>query len=236
MLTWYFALHYFILFDREEANRHLHEQLQKHHAALRKKEASHQDELNRTKNDHQETQLELNNKKEMFRTLKLEKLAAEKRQESQAAKIFALERRLKESINLMTTTMAIPSTPRHPKVIDSTIGSAAKEGGGTNDFQSSNRKHPPKLVGDFVIPRLDGKKNPRIPSTTKKCAICAEESSGLMKKCECGHKGCKFRAHATCVHHNFVGIARPNLNSHAYLPVILCLSPTSQNISTSTII
>ena len=205
-----------ILFDREEANRHLHQQLQKHHAALRKQEASHQAELNRTKNDHQETQLELNNKKESFRTLKLEKLAAEKRQESQAVKIFALERRLKESINLMTTTIDIPSTPRHPKVMDATTGNAATGDGGTNDIQSINRKHPSKLAGDFVIPRLDGKENPRTPSTTKKCAICSKEASGLMKKCQCGHKGCKFRAHATCVLHSFVGI-----------PVILCRSPTS---------
>ena len=116
----------------------------------------------------------------------------------------------------MPTTMGIPSTPRHPKANDATTGSAAKGGGDTNDFQSSNQKHPPKLAGDFVIPRLDGKENPRTPSTTKKCAICSKEASGLMKKCECGHKGCKFRAHATCVLHSFIGI-----------PAILCHSPTS---------
>jgi len=88
----------------EEANRHLHNQLQKSQAALRKQEVSYEEELNRTKSLHRETQLQLNIEEERFQNVKLEKLAIEKLQESQAAKIFALERRLKESTNLMAAT------------------------------------------------------------------------------------------------------------------------------------
>ena len=239
-LTLYFALHISLCFKiynnddyREEANRYLHQQLQKHQTTLRRQEASHQDELSRTKKDHQDTQIQLNNQKNKFRTLKMEKLATEKRQESQTAKICALERRLKESTNLMTTTVGIP--------FDSTNSSVEKEDGDTHDLEYSNRKHSSRLDSAFVIPRLDGKENQRMSSTTKKCSICSKPPSGLMKKCECGRKGCKIRAHATCVQHEFIGISRPNLTSHAYIPVVLCcpspsnkhmLAPASDKLST----
>ena len=149
--------------DREEANRHLHQQLQKHQATLRSQEASHQDELNRINKDHQETQLQLSSQKDIFRALKLEKLAAEKRQESQAAKIFALERRLKESTNLMTTTMSLPSDPQHQNVVHPAKDSSMKEGSMSSDLDSCNQKHSSKLMDDtFTIPRLDGKEEGKI--------------------------------------------------------------------------
>lgn len=154
--------------DREEANRHLHQQLQKHQATLRSQEASHQDELNRINKDHQETQLQLSNQKDIFRALKLEKLAAEKRQESQAAKIFALERRLKESTNLMTTTMSLPSNPQHENVGHPPKDSSMKEGSRNSDLDSNNQRRSSKLMDDaFAIPRLHGKEDGEIKAAKK---------------------------------------------------------------------
>jgi hypothetical protein len=156
--------------DREEANRHLHQQLKEHQAALQKQDASHQEELNRTKMEHQQAQLQLNSEKDRFRALEVEKLVAEKRQESQTAKLVALERRLKESTNLMTTTAAICSTQQHTTENTSTNNCNRKEDVGVHDFQSSNEKHSPTEVGAFVIPRLDGKEYPRMLSMKKQCS------------------------------------------------------------------
>lgn len=218
--------------NRNEANQHLHQQLQKNQASSQKQEASLDEALNRAKKEHQETKLQLRNHREEFRHLKLQKLAADKRQESQAAKIFALERRLKEVTNLMTTTVSVPSTPQHPYGKNSGNDSFAK-GGGTQDFDSTNRKHTSKAIDEFAIPRL-GEENPRITYKSKHCSICLKQASGLMKKCECDRKGCKFRAHATCVQTMFVGVSRVGLDSNGQeqlspAAVILCRSPTSHH-------
>ena len=57
---------------REEANLHLHQQLQQQQEAMRKQEASHQEELNLTQNNHQEIKYELNNQNDKL-TKKLDK-------------------------------------------------------------------------------------------------------------------------------------------------------------------
>ena len=218
--------------NRNQANQHLHQQLQKNQASSLKQEASLEEALNRAKKEHQETKLQLRNHREEFRTLKLKKLAADKRQESQAAKIFALERRLKEATNLMTTTVSVPSTPQHPNGKNSGNGSITK-GGGTQDIDNTSRKHMSKPIDGFTIPCL-GEENSRITFKAKHCSICLKQASGLMKKCECGRKGCTFRAHATCVQHKFVGVSIADLDSNGQeqlspAAVILCRSPTSHH-------
>ena len=200
---------------REEANLHLHQQLQQQQEAMRKQEASHQEELNLTQNNHQEIKYELNNQNDRFRILKMEKLALEKRYESLVKRHESLSVRLKESTNLMSTTVAIPYTS-HPSINDRN----KKECIGNQNIQGTNREQSPKIVDNFTL----GSSNPRSESMTKKCSICSKESSGLMKKCQCGRKGCKSRAHATCVEQSF---ERPDGSSHAYVPVILCRSSTS---------
>ena len=201
---------------------------------LRKQEASHQEELTRTQKDHQSTQLQLNSQKDLFQNLKLEKLAADKRQESQAAKICALERRLQESTNLMATTVTFPSTPKNPNTIGTTNSSADKSGGSTGDFEGSNHQHSSDTGGAFAIPRLGGKENPGIISTTKKCSICLKDSNGLMKKCECRRKDCKSRAHATCVQRVYAGKSIPGTPATGRVPVVLCCSSASKVPSSGT--
>lgn len=222
--------------DSEEANQHLHQQLQKHQATLRKQEASHQDELNFAKKEHQEMQLQLDNEKEKYRTLKLEKLAADKRQEAQAAKIFALERRLKDSTNLMTTSVAVSSKSGVSNANCSTESYDTK-GDYNRDFleNATEQHHPSKTIGAFAVPRLDGiEKSQHAPGAAKKCSICWKDSSGLMKKCECPRKDCQFRAHTTCVQQKLLGRVSGNSHldssntTHHLLPppIILCHSET----------
>lgn len=218
--------------NRNEANQHLHQQLQKNQASSQKQEVSLEEALNRAKKEHQETKLQLRNQREEFRTLKLQKLAADKRQESQAAKIFALERRLKEATNLITTAVSVPSTSQHPNGKNSGNDSITK-GGGTQDFDNTSRKHTSKAIDGFAIPHL-GEDNSRTTYKAKHCSICLKQTSGLMKKCECGRKGCKFRAHATCVQHNFVGVSKADLDSNGQeqlsrAAAILCRSPTTSH-------
>uniref|UniRef100_A0A7S4AA35 Uncharacterized protein n=1 Tax=Pseudo-nitzschia australis TaxID=44445 RepID=A0A7S4AA35_9STRA len=194
---------------------------------LRKHKASHQEELTRTQKDHQEVKILLNKQKELFQNLKLEKLAADKRQESQAAKIFALERRLKESTNLMETSVAFPSTPQHHNT------DAGTSTGSVNNTKDSNHQHSFDGGNAYTIPRLGGSKEKSgIVSTAKKCAICFKDSSGLMKKCECGRKDCKIRAHASCVRRIYVGNSFSSTSTPARVPVILCGSSISGNNKT----
>lgn len=194
---------------REEANQHLHEQLQEHQSTLRKQNESHQEELARIQKDHRATQSELNQQKEIFQKLKLEKLAVDKRQESQAAKIFALERRLKESTDLMET---YPSRPKHPQ---SDLGMDVHESNGANGNMTP--PHSSNTGSSFAIPRLSG--GTGTTPTVAKCPICFKNAFGLMRKCECGRRDCKARAHASCVYRVSGGTPESGLSR---APVILC--------------
>ena len=80
----------------------------------------------------------------------MEKLAIEKLQSSQVTKILALERRLKDSTNLIVATVKTPSNPRH-KTIDSKICSGEKEVGEHNDFDGSKSKFSSPLNGSSAI-------------------------------------------------------------------------------------
>mmetsp|Transcript_23430 Transcript_23430/g.49884 ORF Transcript_23430/g.49884 Transcript_23430/m.49884 type:complete len:351 (-) Transcript_23430:174-1226(-) len=209
------------LYCLEEANQNLHLQAQENQALLQKQEISHQEEITRAEKEHHEKKLQLNSQKYKFRNLKVEKLAADKRQESLAAKIFALERRLKELTNLMPATVAIPTTNSDSMARNS----LRKDTDSIGNFECSNRGSS-KTNDIDAIPRLGSEENKGILNATKKCYICHKGFSGLMKKCECGRKGCESRAHATCVHRVFVGASTPNTSAPAHAPVILCRSST----------
>ena len=222
--------------DSEEANQHLHQQLQKYQGTSRKQEASHQDELNFAKKDHQEMQLELSEQKEKYRSLKLEKLAADKRQESQAAKIFALERRLKDSTNLMTAAAPISSRSIGALDANSSTACTSTEENRSRDVleNTKEQRDPSKTLGAFAVPRLGAVEKSEFQGAVKKCSICLKDSGGLMKKCECPRKDCQFRAHATCVQQRLLGTILGNsyLDADAHRvpapPVILCRSATAR--------
>ncbi len=225
------------IYDSEEANQHLHQQLQKYQATSRKQEASNQDELNFAKKEHQAMKLQLSNQKEKYRSLKLEKLAADKRQEGQAAKIFALERRLKDSTNLMTTAAPISSQSRGELDVNSSTDCSNTEEDSSRDVAGNMKEQhcPSKTIGAFAVPRLGGVEKPQFPGAVKKCSICFKDSGGLMKKCECPRKDCQFRAHATCVQQRLLGTisGTSHLDSDAQHllqapPVILCRSATTR--------
>jgi hypothetical protein len=180
-----------------EANQHLHQQLQESQTMLQKEKASHQLELTRTQKDYQATLLQVNDQKDLFQKLKLEKLAGDKENKSLSSKICSLERRLQDSTNLIATPSVFPSTPNSSN--NNTAGTANDTidsiRGGTSNDKGSNRQHYSNTGRGFTIPRLGGKEN---ESTSMKCAICRASSSGLMRKCQCGRKDCFHRAHATC--------------------------------------
>eukprot|EP00536_Pseudo-nitzschia_multiseries_P001382 jgi/Psemu1/3257/gm1.3257_g len=201
----------------EEANQHLHQQLQEHQSTIRKAKTSHQEELTRTQKDFQEIQIQLNKEKELFQNLKMEKLAADKRQESQAAKIFALERRLKQSTNLMETNVTFTSVTQNDNTMASTNTSADVLDDATEDVENSIRQYSSSARNRFSIPRLGA------------------DSSGLMKKCECGRKDCKVRAHASCARRIYIGKSTPGTPTPARVPVILCGSSGNKTPSSKAV-
>jgi hypothetical protein len=180
-----------------EANQHLHQQLQESQTVLQKEKVSHQLELTRTQKDYQATLLQVNDQKDKFQKLKLEKLAGDKEKKSLSSKMCSLERRLQDSTNLIATPSVFPSTPNINN--SNTVGTANDTidsiRGGTSNGEGSNRQHYSNTGRGFTIPRLGGKE---IESLSMKCAICRATSSGLMRKCQCGRKDCFHRAHATC--------------------------------------
>ena len=166
-----------------------------------KAKASDQEEMKRIQKDHQAAQLQLNDQKDMLQKFKLEKLAAGKQQKSQASKISALERRLQDSLSVF------PSTPQNSKSNNITGGTMNNTdnsiGGGTNNAgEGSNRQQLSNTSRGFTIPRLGEKEN-ESTAMKLKCAICFKDASSglLMKKCQCGQKGCKIKAHAACLKH-----------------------------------
>ncbi|VEU38173.1 unnamed protein product [Pseudo-nitzschia multistriata] len=219
-----------------EANQHLHRQLLEHQVFLHKQKVLHQEELARAHKDRQDKQLVLDTQNELFEKLRMEKLTVEKRQESQAAKISSLERRLKLSTNLMEKTVTFPSTPQNSNTISSLLKTNAGASTSNVSGRDENNHHPSPGVGiDFTIPRLGGeKRNLAIISTGKKCSICFKDSGGLMKKCECSRRDCKIRAHASCVQHFLMGSASSCKSNPVCMPVILCCPSSNKTSSSST--
>jgi hypothetical protein len=202
----------------EEANQELHRQLQVQQQLLRTERESHQQALAQIQKDHQTTQHKLSAERDLVQSLKVEKQAADKKVSQLLSKLANLERRLKDTTNLMSAATHVGDTSA---VMTSQTASDV-------DKQSTNL-----VAAQYVIPRLGGEKenpanSPDLPPPSSKCSICFKDASGLMKKCECGSTGCQIRAHAMCVQHittNQAGTSVSHPGTPApRLPVVLCAS------------
>lgn len=183
---------------RSEVNQHLHQRLEEAQKKTLKAKTSDQEEMKRIQKDHQATQLQLNDQKDMLQKFKLEKLAADKQQKSQAIKISALERRLQDSLSVFPSTPKNSNNNNTPGTVNNTDNSI---GGSTNNAGEGSSRLSDASRG-FAIPRL-GRKENESTSMKLKCAVCFKDASSglLMKKCQCGQKGCKIKAHAACLKH-----------------------------------
>ena len=99
---------------------------------------------------------------------------------------------------------------------------------------SSNSWVAPGIGGpstsDQVVAPSQAKSDKENSSGTPRpsCSICLKPPVGIMKRCQCGTKGCNYRAHATCINRIQAGpsVAHPGTPA-SLLPVVLCKSQSS---------
>lgn len=218
----------------QSANQGLHTQLQDFQQSLRQEKESHQKALSQVQQDHHATQVQSSNQREHIQSLKLEKQTDDKRIAQLESKLANMQRRLEESTNLTVikaTNVGQSGFLKTPANKTST------------DLQNPPSSASPADVS-FVIPPLMDKENMSTPSSISKsgvtkCSLCFKDSSGLMKKCECGRPECTFRAHQICVHriHSTAAAGKTSVSHPGTpaprLPVILCSSTVNSLIDYS---
>jgi DNA repair exonuclease SbcCD ATPase subunit len=183
----------------QQANQHLHKQLEEQQVSAVKEQTSHQEALQVAQQESQTLKLQATSHQDQIQQMNMEKKAQEKRMSQMQLNVSNLERRLQESTNLIATP---PTTTNHDKTM-------------TPSFTI-----PP-------LGSSGGKENNPLPSC--KCSICFKDAVGLMKKCQCGKPGgCSSRAHATCVNKITAGpsVSHPGTPAPR-LPVVLCSSARS---------
>lgn len=219
----------------QKANQELHKQSQELRQLRRQEKDSHQQALAQMEQDHHATQVQVNNQREKIQNLKLEKQTADKTIAQLQSKAANMERRLHELTNLssITTSTNVGVSVGGATTADDDEGGLVVTTPSHSDHHSKNR-----TTNSFVIPPLEGNNESDTVVVTK-CSLCFKDSSGLMKKCDCGNPDCKLRAHQMCVHriHSTAAAGKTSVSHPGTpaprLPVILCSSTIQSLIDSS---